>query len=1004
MLSIGGVDERLTPERAEDYFQKEKEQFEIEEYYTSQNSETFYGGLANKFAGDEILKPSKESQSKKPKRHVSLKSGRTFREFLAGKDSIDMTFSAPKSLSVLIELTDDEELRKKLIEIHENAACGSMRYVEKNLAYTRLSHRENGKKVYDAVYPGKMEYAAFLHHDTREKDPDIHTHFLVPKRLFVRGQEYALEIGRSTPQTKGRNILDNKKSLGELYRARAINDLRQNDIAVKITDYKQFFYDIEGIEQTTLETFSKRSEKIKEEFEKVKNDTPTGSEAEVKNQIALKTRQPKDSSEPLQELREGWKKESQQKNIVPIKKSVRLASAEDIQNAFNIAAKKRTENKSGFSDLDLRVEIMKTLIYQNLKFNEEDIGLKIKEMIKHKELVSLDADNFFFTTKEIRNAEKRIEFFAKNTFEKYEEITTKESVKSEIDQWEKNEAEIFKKERDKDFKLTGDQKKVLEAILTSKNGVVVVQGDAGTGKTTLLKALSEMTAEKGVELEGLSTTGQAVKEIIEQGKIRRAKTIDSHILGGGIKSFTDSNGKKVYIIDESSMNATVKIAEVIDIAEKENARIILIGDIKQLAAIMASGMFERLQKSKNVTVVEMHESIRQTDPFLKEAVKTIAEGRVKEGLKMLDEKNKIHVYENKFELYDKITDAFVKENNMDNFILAALNKDRVELNRIAREKFQAAGKIDKEDTEIKIREGKSIGDEDKKQIWNYAVGDVIIRGKHAFDVKKVDIENKSLTVVNRFSQKEATLSGNKLFSNQVYIETDKKFSKNDKIVFLKNDYHIGVSGIKEEFGVQNGLTGYIRDIENLGNGNYKITAALGKKDGQKTTTFETKDYNYFTHAYAITSYKSQGQTAEKVYIYSDRTTKNEFYVNVSRAKKEIEIFTMDKKLLFKTALKDDRQIDSITTENRNFKNYSIIENILNNLQGIDTSIPELKEITERFKRENERKEYQKPEKKKEKKIIGYNKTEKRKPKDDKEEKINYKNDEKRKNKIEKRFK
>ncbi|MCL4497066.1 MAG: AAA family ATPase [Deltaproteobacteria bacterium] len=997
MLSI---DTKMTTVKAEQYFQKEKEQFEIEEYYTSQNSETFYGGLANKFVGEQILEPSKTLHKEK---HTALKSGRTFRDFLGGKDAIDMTFSAAKGLSVLIELTDDEELRKKLIEIHENAACGSMRYAEKNLAYTRLSHRSNGKKVYDNVYPGKMEYAAFLHHDTREKDPELHTHFIVPKRLYVRGQEYALEIG-PTPVNKYRNILSNKKALGELYRARAINDLRHNNIAVKITDYKQFFYDIEGIEQSTLKTFSKRSEEIKEEFEKVKNDTPAGSEAEVKNQIALRTRQPKDSSEPLQGLREGWKEESPQKNIAPVMKSVRLAGDEDIQNAFNIAAKKRTENKSGFSDLDLRVETMKTLIYQNLRFNEEDIGLKIKEMIKRKELVALDADNFFFTTKEIRNAEKRIEFFAKNTFEKYESITDKESVKSEIDLWEKNEAEIFKKERDKDFKLTGDQKKVLEALLTSKNGVTVIQGDAGTGKTTLLKAFHEITADKSVELAGLSTTGKAVQEIIEQSQIK-SKTMDSHILTGNqIKSFTDSNGKKVYIVDESSMNATLKIKEVIDIAEKENARIILIGDIKQLASIMAGGMFERLQKSKNVVFAEMHESIRQTDPFLKEAVKTIAEGKVKKGLKMLDEKNKIHGYGSKFELYDKITDAFVKEDNTDNFILSALNKDRYELNKLTREKLQAAGKVDKEDTEIKIREGKSIGDEDKKQIWNYTAGDVIVRGKHTFDVKKVDIENKSLTVVNRFSQKEATLSGNKLFSNQVYIETDKKFSKNDKIVFLKNDHHIGVSGIKEEFGVQNGLTGYIRNIENLGNGNYKITAALGKKDSQKTATFETKDYNYFTHAYAITSYKSQGQTAEKVYIYSDRTTKNEFYVNVSRAKKEIEIFTMDKELLFKTALKDDRQIDSITTENRNYKNYSIIENILNNLRGIDTTIPNLKEITEKFKRENERKEYQKPEKKKEKKIIDYNKTEKQKPKDDKEEKINYKNVEKQKNKIERKIK
>ncbi|MHB1681113.1 MAG: MobF family relaxase [bacterium] len=954
MLSI---DEKYTIAKALEYFEKEKEQFEKEKF---QNSETFYGGLANKFVGEQMLELSKTSQS--GERHVSLKSGRTFREFLNGKDSIDLTFSAPKSVSVIIELTKDEELRKKLTEIHENAACGAMRYVEENLAYTRLSHRENKKKIYDPVYPGKMEYVAILHHDSREKDPETHTHFIVPRRLFVRGREYALEIGRTTPQTAGKNILDNKIRLGELYRALEINQLRQNDIAVKIVNYKSFFFEVEGVQQSTIETFSKRSEKIKSEFEKVKNDVPSGMEAITKAQIALGTRKPKDSTVPLKELHKGWEEESLQKNIVPVRKTVRLANAEDIDSAFKTAAAKLTENRGQMTELDLRVTVMKNLIYQDLKFNKRDIYAKIKEAMKHREIIGLDADNFFFTTKEIRNAEKKIEFFAKNTFEKYEGITSKESVKSEIDLWEKTEAEKFKKKQDKEFKLTGDQKKVLEALLTSKNGVIVIQGDAGTGKTTLLKAFYEMTEVKNIELAGLSTTGKAVREIIEQGKIKNSKTMDSHLLQGkNIKEFTDSNGKKVYIIDESSMNATVKLKDAAIQAEKESARIVWLGDLKQHPSIQTGGMFERQQKSKKVTFVEMHESIRQKDPFLKEAVKTIAEGKIKEGMKMLDEKGKIHAFENKEELYDKITDAFVKEGNMNNFILSAQNKDRYELNKITREKLKLADKIDKEDTQIKIREGKSIGDEDKKQVWNYEVGDIIVRGKHNFEVKKVDIENKSLNVADKYSGKEIIMSGNKLNSNQVYIEAERKFSKGDKIIFLKNDYRIGITEIqnnKNEYGVQNGLSGFIQNIEDLRNGNYKIEADIGKG---KIINFETKDYNYFTHGYAITSYKSQGQTAEKVYIYSDRTTKNEFYVNVSRAKMEIEIFTMDKELLFKSALREDKQIDTITFENRNYKNYTIIENILNNMKKIDTSIPSMEELREKFKKENLRKEYQKPE-------------------------------------------
>jgi conjugative relaxase-like TrwC/TraI family protein len=977
MLTLGGIDEKLTPEIAGDYFQKEKKQFELGEYYANQNSETFYGGLANKFVGEQILEPSKVSVS--GEKHVALKSGRTFMEFLNGEDSIDMTYTAPKSVSVITELTKDEELRKKFIQIHNNSACGVMRYVEENLAYTRKSHRENGKKIYDPIYPGKIEYAAFLHHDTREVDPNIHTHFIIPKRLYVRGQKYALEVGRSIPQTRGKNILDNKIRLGEYYRALEINQFRQNDISVKITDYKHFFFEIEGVEQETLETFSKRSEQIKSEYEKIKDGVAAGSEAEVKAKIALETRKSKDSSVPLNELRAKWEAESPQQNICPVIKTVKMANADDIDAALKSATAKLTENRAQMSDLDLKVTAMKHLIYNDLKFNEEDINLKIKEMFKRRELVKLDADGFFLTTKEIRMAEIKIQSFAKNAFEKYESIVEKDSVKNVISEWAKNETEKFKKEKGKDFALTGDQNKVLEALLTTKNGVTIIQGDAGTGKTTLLKAFYEITKARGVELAGLSTTGKAVKEIVEQSMID-SKTIDSHILQGkNIKEFIDSYGKKVYIVDESSMNATLKIKEVIELSKKENARVILIGDIKQLASIQAGGMFERLQKSKNVTFVEMHESIRQTDQFLKEAVKIIAKGKIKEGMKMLDEKGKIHVHENKEELYDKITDAFVEEGNLNNFILSSQNKDRYELNKITRDRLKKNGAIDEEDFQIKIREGKNIGDEDKKNFWNYEKEDVVIRGKHNYKIKDVDFENKSVYAVDLYSGKEILMSSNKLKSNQVYIEAERKFSKGDKIIFLKNDYHVEITkdGVdKKEYGVQNGLSGLIKNIERLDSENCKISVDIGKG---KTAIFETKDYNYFTHGYAITSYKSQGQTAEKVYIFSDRTTKNEFYVNVSRAKQNIEIFTMDKKLLFKTALKDDKQIDSMTFENKNYRNYSIIENILNKMKKIDTSIPSIKELKETFEKENLRKEYQKPKaEKKEKTFSGEKSSESKK--------------------------
>jgi ATP-dependent exoDNAse (exonuclease V) alpha subunit len=245
----------------------------------------------------------------------------------------------------------------------------------------------------------------------------------------------------------------------------------------------------------------------------------------------------------------------------------------------------------------------------------------------------------------------------------------------------------------------------------------------------------------------------------------------------------------------------------------------------------------------------MKESIRQKDKNLKSAVKTIADGKVLQGLKMLDGQNKIFEIKDQGTLYKTITDEYIKENNKDNFILSAQNKDRFVINQIVREKLKENNSIAKDDNKIIIREGKSIGNYSKKQVWNYDEKDLIVKGTHAYEVKKVDIENKTITAFDREKNKEIVMQAN--IKNEVYLEQQKDFSNGDKIVFLKNTN-------SDDLKVKNGQTAIINNIEKLENDNYKINAKMNNK----IISFETNDYNYFTHAYCITSYKSQGQTAE----------------------------------------------------------------------------------------------------------------------------------------------
>jgi conjugative relaxase-like TrwC/TraI family protein len=872
--------EKYNKEQAVGYFFKEEEQ----QGYKRNEAESFFGGRGNKFMGETVTEE-------------------LFRAWLPDKEisARDFTFTAPKSFSVVTEL--NEELREKLLEIQQNAVCSTMQYIEQHVIATRLSHGSGKDRKFEYVYPGKIEWAAFIEHSSRAGDPNLHNHIVVANRVFVNGKEYSIDWG---------DVLDLQLEIGKTYREILANGLIQAGIKINITDYKNFFFEIDGIEESTIETFSKRSKEIDEEFKKLKKEMPDKSDAELKEMANLSTRNKKENLETLEELRDRWKKESPQEINVNLVEPARLATEDEIKKAVEAAGRKLTENKSYFSDLALKSYAKQYLISENLTYKEEGysdrpIEKAIKDMIKHKEFIKIGHDAY--TTKEIRRSEKNIIFRAKESSGKFEEIVKKNSAIQEINEYENMMNEKFKLEG-KEFKFTNDQKRALEALLTSENGFVVIQGDAGTGKTTLLKAFKDISEKRQIDIVGLSTTAVAVEEIAKQGGIESTKTVEKFILEGKTKKeFEDTAGKRIYIMDESSMISTPKLDEVTSIAEKENARSVLLGDKKQIKSIGAGGMFEKMQKSNDITFIELKESIRQKDQFLKEAVRTIADGHITEGLKMFDEKQKIREIKDKDELFQKMTDKFVSAEDIDNmFMLTAKNKDRVELNRITREKLKDLNKINKEEVKINVRESKNIGDEDKNHIWNYESGDIVVKGKHAYEVKNIDKENSLITAVNVYSGKEINMQANK--SNKVYIEADRNFSVNDKIVFLQNDYVLGV---------RNSNTGYIKNIETLGDGNYKLDVNIAKQnEPEEIISFNTSNYNYFTHAYALTSFKSQGGTKNEAIMYADRTTKNEMYVEVSRARLNVEIFTTDKETLFKTAKKEDKQIDSMTAEKINY--------------------------------------------------------------------------------------
>ena len=134
----------------------------------------------------------------------------------------------------------------------------------------------------------------------------------------------------------------------------------------------------------------------------------------------------------------------------------------------------------------------------------------------------------------------------------------------------------------------------------------------------------------------------------------------------------------------------------------------------------------------------------------------------------------------------------------------------------------------------------------------------------------------------------------------VFRAAKREFAEGDKIVFLKND---------KKLAVENGRIGKILALG--ANGNMIVRTEQGKD-----VSLNSQNYAYFDHGYAVTEYKSQGQTTNKVLYVADTrdmTNYNSFYVAATRGREDMYVFTNDK-----AELQEQVMIEQIKTSTLDF--------------------------------------------------------------------------------------
>jgi ATP-dependent exoDNAse (exonuclease V) alpha subunit len=175
--------------------------------------------------------------------------------------------------------------------------------------------------------------------------------------------------------------------------------------------------------------------------------------------------------------------------------------------------------------------------------------------------------------------------------------------------------------------LAGEQRRAVEAICSSGRGGELVVGVAGAGKTTMLAAVAAAFEASGCQALGTATAGQAARTLADGAELRTSSTLAS-LVGRLDRGQLHLGERSVVILDEAGMTDDVGLARLTTHAQLAGAKLIVVGDHRQLGAVGSGGALAALVARHPDAVHHLSENRRQTNPEEREALEQLRDGDI----------------------------------------------------------------------------------------------------------------------------------------------------------------------------------------------------------------------------------------------------------------------------------------------------------------------------------------------------------------------------------------
>ena len=527
----------------------------------------------------------------------------------------DLTFTVPKSVSVVWALADPAT-QTRIANAHRAAVADCLHLLEAHALFTRIG----SGGVAQVPVRGAVA-AAFDHWDTRTGDPNLHTHLVLANKVQGRDGRWR--------SIDAKALYAATVAVSEVYDC-LIADAVARDVGVNWSlrhrgERRSPAFEIDGISDALLAEFSTRSTQVHAslrellaEFRTTKGRTPSRPEVIRLRQMATRKSRPAKQLRALPDLLREWRHraahllpESVELMLTRVLHNGTCDSPREVDDATlrQLAAAvvdAVAERRSTWTRWNLIAEAARAS--KTLRLSSASARLHLVECIAElaiaqhcvqltppdltplvADFARTDGSSAFrrhraeiFTSPQILAAEERLLAAATTTNAPRIAVTRLTRVVHQAAA----------------LSLADDQRAVLHAIAASGRDIDVLVGPAGSGKTRTLRALRAMwEAEFGPgTVVGLAPSATAARELADSLGIECENTAKwLHETTGPPAERGDPRytvrASQLFVVDEASLAGTLNLDALTRQAQEAGAKLLLVGDHRQLSSVDAGGAF-----------------------------------------------------------------------------------------------------------------------------------------------------------------------------------------------------------------------------------------------------------------------------------------------------------------------------------------------------------------------------------------------------------------------------